>query len=252
MSVRLHPMLCGWLETEAKSLLKGEPGQLKIPIPSFLIEHPKGRVVFDTGLHRDLQVNSDRLGPLGSVFKVSYRAGEDLGSRLRTHDTDPTKVEYLVNSHLHFDHVGGNADLPNARFIVQKKEWEAAADPEKARRNGYNRADFDLGHQLQLVDGEHDLFGDGTVVCVPSYGHTAGHQSLWLKLDSGEYLLTADSCYMRKVLDDMVLPPFADSYAAMREVIERFRRMQSAGTRLIFGHDPSQWRADGSIAVPLE
>jgi N-acyl homoserine lactone hydrolase len=252
MSVRLRPMLCGWLEAETTSFLKGEPGRLKIPIPGYLIEHPKGRVVFDTGLHRDLQASSDRLGPLGKVFDIYFKPGEELAARLQAYDTDPSRIEYLINSHLHFDHVGGNADVPNAKYIVQRKEWEAAADPKQARRNGYNRADFDLGHQLQLIDGEHDLFGDGTVVCVPTYGHTAGHQSLRVRLEVGEMLLTADSCYMRKTLDDMMLPPFADSYDAMREVIERFRRMEHAGTKLIFGHDPAQWREDGSIAIPLE
>jgi hypothetical protein len=56
---------------------------------------------------------------------------------------------------------------------------------------------------------------------------------------------------MRKVLEEMVLPPFAFSYDAMRKVIERYREMERAGTRLIFGHDPAQWKADGSLAVPL-
>jgi len=72
-----------------------------------------------------------------------------------------------------------------------------------------------------------------------------------VRLDSGEYVFTADSCYMRKVFDEMVLPPFAYNYDAMRAVIERFRTMERAGTRLIFGHDPAQWHADGSIAVAL-
>ncbi len=113
----------------------------------------------------------------------------------------------MINSHLHFDHVGGNQDLPNAKLVVQRLEWEAAANPELIEKNGYNRKDFDLGHKLQLADGEHDLFGDGSVTLIPSYGHTAGHQSLRVRLDSGEVVMTADSCYMRKALEEMVLPP---------------------------------------------
>ena len=207
-------------------------------------------MVFDTGLHRDLQSGGERLGGLAKVFDIDYKAGEDLGARLRALDTDPAKVDFVINSHLHFDHVGGNVDLPNAKLIVQRREWEAGANPEQIKKNGYNRADFDLGHQVKQIDGEYDVFGDGTVVCIPSYGHTAGHQSLRVRLDGAEVVLTADSCYTRKVLEEMVLPPFADSYDAMREVIERFRKMQSAGTTLIFGHDPGQWR-DGALAVPL-
>ena len=251
MAVRIFPMVCGWLEADAKFILDQQPSRYKLPIPSFLIEHSKGRAVFDTGLHRDLQTNANRLGALGKVFQVRFRAGEDLASRLRSHDVEPARVDFLLNSHLHFDHVGGNADLPNAKLIVQRREWDAGADPDLIRKNGYNRADFDLGHPLQLVDGEHDVFGDGSVVCIPSYGHTAGHQSLRVRLESGETVLTADSCYMRKALDEMVFPPFAHSYDAMRSVMERYRAMERAGTRLIFGHDSAQWREDGTLALAL-
>jgi len=244
-------MVCGWLEVDAKFILDKQPGRLRLPIPSFLIEHPRGRAVFDTGLHRDLQKDSTRLGGLGNVFDVKFEAGEELGGRLRAHSVEPEKVDYLINSHLHFDHVGGNADIPNARLIVQRREWEAGADPDLIRKNGYNRADFDLGHQLQLADGEHDVFGDGSVVCLPTYGHTAGHQSLRVKLAGGETVLTADSCYMRKALDEMLFPPFADSYDAMRSVMERYRGMERAGVRLIFGHDSGQWCEDGTLAQPL-
>src|SRR5437016_3601376 len=252
MSVKITPMVCGWLEMELRSILAKEPGCAKIPIPSFLVEHSKGRVVFDTGLHRELQTSSDRIGELAKVFQVHYRPGEELAARLRANQVEPGQIDCMINSHLHFDHVGGNADVPKAKLILRRREWEAAANPELVRKNGYNRADFDLGHQLQLIDGEHDLFGDGRVVCIPTYGHTPGHQSLRVRLDSGEVVLTADSCYMRKVLEEMVLPPFAHNYDAMREVIERFRAMERAGARLVFGHDPGQWHEDGSLAVPLQ
>ncbi len=252
MSVKIHPMLCGVLETDAAGIMAKQPGRLRLPIPSYLIVHPKGTAVFDTGLHRELQNNSDRLGPLGKVFDIHFRVGEELGAQLRAHDVDPARVDYLINSHLHFDHVGGNQDLPNAKLVVQRLEWEAGANPELIRKNGYNRKDFDLGHQLQLIDGEHDLFGDGSVTLIPSYGHTAGHQSLRLRLDSGEVVLTADSCYMRKALEEMVLPPFAHNYDAMREVILRYRSMERAGARLIFGHDAAQWNEKaGALGQPI-
>jgi N-acyl homoserine lactone hydrolase len=253
MAVKIHPMLCGVLETEAKGIMANQPGRLRLPIPSYLIVHPKGTAVFDTGLHRELQQNSDRLGPLAKMFGVFFRAGEDLAARLREFDIDPARVDYVINSHLHFDHVGGNADLPNAKLVVQRLEWEAAANPELIRKNGYNRKDFDLGHRLLLTDGEHDLFGDGSVTLIPTYGHTAGHQSLRVRLDSGEVVMTADSCYMRQALEEMVLPPFAHSYDSMREVIHRYRAMERAGTRLIFGHDAAQWNEKaGALTQPLQ
>jgi len=239
-------MVCGWLEVAAGAILADQPGRLRLPIPGYLIEHPKGRVVFDTGLHRDLQRDSSRLGKLAKMFTVQFKNGEDLAAQLKGRQFDPARIDYMINSHLHFDHVGGNVDLPNAKLIVQRREWEAADNPELVRVNGYNRADFDLGHQVQQIDGEYDLFGDGAIVCLPSYGHTAGHQSLRVRTDSAEYVLTADSCYMRKVIEEMILPPFAFSYEAMREVIERYRKMEGAGSKLIFGHDAAQWNSDGT------
>jgi N-acyl homoserine lactone hydrolase len=70
-------------------------------------------------------------------------------------------------------------------------------DPDTAARR-----DFDLGHELRLLDGEHDVFGDGSVVCLPMHGHTPGQQSLRLRLDSGggEVVLTADACYFCQTL----------------------------------------------------
>ncbi len=87
-------------------------------------------------------------------------------SRLEAIDRDPGKIDFIVNSHLHFDHAGGNELVPNATMVVQKREWQAAQDPETAAKVGFFRADFDHGHKVMQVDGEHDLFGDGSVVCL--------------------------------------------------------------------------------------
>ena len=66
-------MVCGWLEVAAGAILADQPGRLRLPIPGYLIEHPKGRVVFDTGLHRDLQRDSSRLGKLAKMFTVQFK-----------------------------------------------------------------------------------------------------------------------------------------------------------------------------------
>jgi hypothetical protein len=111
------------------------------------------------------------------------------------------------STRIHFDHVGGNALIPNATMLVQRREWDAGMDPDSAARRGFNPPDFDLGHKLRLVDGEHDVFGDGSVVCLPTYGHTPGHQSLRLRLDRGEVVLAADACYFCQTLRERRLPP---------------------------------------------
>jgi glyoxylase-like metal-dependent hydrolase (beta-lactamase superfamily II) len=163
---------------------------------------------------------------------------------------DPARVHWLVNSHLHFDHAGGNAEVPNARLLVQRREWEAGADPDLARRNGFARQDYDLGHDLVLVDGEHDVFGDGRVVCIPTHGHTPGHQSLHLRLDeAGEVVLTSDACYLRRTLEDLHLPGVVYDREAMLGSLRRLRALRDAGATLWFGHDPEQWETLPRVLV---
>src|SRR5690349_742905 len=96
MAVRMTPMVCGWLEMELRSILAKQSGRVKIPIPSFLIEHPKGRVIFDTGLHRELQASPARIGELAKFFQVHYQSGEELGARLRSHQIDPERIDYMI------------------------------------------------------------------------------------------------------------------------------------------------------------
>jgi glyoxylase-like metal-dependent hydrolase (beta-lactamase superfamily II) len=91
-------------------------------------------------------------------------------------------------------------------MLVQRSEWEAAMEPDIAVPHGFNRRDLDLGHERLLIEGEHDVFGDGTVVCLPPHGHTPGHQSLRVRLDSGGIVLAADACYFCRTLRERRLP----------------------------------------------
>ena len=100
-------------------------------------------------------------------------------------------------------------------MLVQRREWDAGMDPDMAARRGFNPRDFDLGHKLRLVDGEHDVFGDGSVVCLPTHGHTPGHQSLKLRLAGGDIVLAADSCYFCRTLRERRLPRFVHDRQAM-------------------------------------
>lgn len=254
MSVRLYGMTCGSLTMPLELLIEGGRGVIAVPIPSYLVEHPKGTVIFDTGLSVALQGSDEAkragLGPLADVATVGFSPGEELSTRLRASGRDPERIDFLVNSHLHFDHVGGNALIPNARLVIQRREWAAGQISEAQERNYFDPTNYNLGHDRLEVDGEHDLFGDGAVVCVPTYGHTPGHQSLKVKTDGGEIVLTADACYMRRTLEEMRLPPsFLDDRELMLDALERFRALEAKGARLIFGHDPDLWRQlnDGPV-----
>ena len=132
--------------------------------------------------------------------------------------------------------------VPNAKIIIQQKEWEAGHVPELIEQNIFNPEDYNHGHAVEIIDGEHDLFGDGTVVTVPTHGHTPGHQSLKVKLASGVIVLAADACYFRKTLEDLHLPNIVYDKEKMLESLKTLRRLQTTGTRIFFGHDPEFWQ----------
>jgi glyoxylase-like metal-dependent hydrolase (beta-lactamase superfamily II) len=137
MSLSLYALTCGHLEGEFGRFMEGGEGNITVPIPVFLIEHPKGRALFDTGLHPDCQYDAaGRLGErMTNLFKISCRPGEEVSARLEAIDRDPARIDLVINSHFHFDHVGGNALIPNATMLVQHREWDASMDPDTAARH---------------------------------------------------------------------------------------------------------------------
>jgi glyoxylase-like metal-dependent hydrolase (beta-lactamase superfamily II) len=244
MSIRLHAFTCGWLTGGLGNFLAGERGRIRVPVPCYLVVHPRGTALFDTGLHAGIQRDpAERLGALAPSWTVEFAPGEEVGGRLAALDLAPARVDFVVVSHLHFDHAGGLAQIPNARLVVQRAEWQAGRDSDLVRANFYDPRDYDLGHEILALAGEHDLFGDGSVLCVPTPGHTPGHQSLRVRLPKGDVVLTADACYLRRTLDRLELPPFAHSREQMLASLERLRALESAGARLVFGHDPEQWKS---------
>lgn len=244
MSLRLFAFTCGWLTLPLGSFLEGEKGKIKVPVPSYLIVHPRGRLLFDTGMHPATQADQQaRLGPISRYFTVHFQPGEEIAARLAALDIDADRIELIVNSHLHYDHAGGNQAIRNATLIVQRREWEAAHDPDMMAANSFFAHDYDHGHKLRLIDGEHDVFGDGSVVCLPTHGHTPGHQSLRVRLPHGDVVLCGDCCYLRRSLDTLHLPAIAHDREEMIRSMLRIRALREAGARVFYGHDPEFWAA---------
>ncbi len=242
--LKIIPLECGWLATATASVVADAPGNARLPIPSWLVVHPTGQtLLFDTGLHQDVQQGvAARYPKMARTFEADFSAGEELSARLQAVHIDPTSVDKIVFSHLHFDHCGGTELVPNAQIIVQEAEWTAGHHAKMIEHEVYSPADFDLGHDVLQVTGTHDVFGDGSVVCIPTPGHTAGHQSLRVNLASGPVVLTGDCVYWEDVLDNMLLPPFAFDYDVQLESMRHLQALRDQdGCRLLFGHDEAQW-----------
>jgi N-acyl homoserine lactone hydrolase len=233
---------CGWLRTQERTLIGGGTTDvIEIPVPAWLIRHASGVVVFDAGLHVALADSRESLGRLSKIFEPVLDRDGTIGPRLAQHDVDPLGSFTVVVSHTHFDHVGGLAELPNARVVVDADEWAFALAA--GREGGFDSALVDLGHDVVLVKGEHDLFGDGVVTCIPTPGHTCGHQSLRVITSTGPVILTADACYFSHTLDDGVLPPTGFDFDVQRASLAMLRDERARGTRIVPGHDAEVFRA---------
>lgn len=253
MSIRLYALTCGWLTGPMDGFLAGERGRLRVPIPCFLVDHPKGKVLFDSGMHPQAGVDAaGRLGIAASIFDVELSPEENVAARLAALGIGTREIRYLINSHLHFDHTGGNALIPDAELVVQKREWDAGLSPEMVQRNFYDPKDYDLGHRVLTVDGEHDLFGDGRVVCIPTHGHTPGHQSLRVRLDTATVVLTSDACYLRRTLEHLHLPSVVFDPEAMLASLGVLRALAARGDRIFFGHDPEFWASVPQAPLGIE
>ena len=243
MAIKLTPIENGWMSCDTAMMCEGAVGRSRFPVTCWIVEHDKGTVLFDTGLHPDLLRSTDRIGMAATIFDIDIPVGNDLATLLAEKGFNSRDIDYLVMSHLHFDHCGGTVQVPNARLVVQKDEWSAGKDNRWIERGIYNPADFDLGHDIQQIEGQHDIFADGTVICIPTPGHTAGHQSLRVELSGGPVVLTSDCTYWQSMLDDMRVPPHGYDREQQKNSMRRLRSLQQEGCRLIYGHDAEQWKS---------
>jgi glyoxylase-like metal-dependent hydrolase (beta-lactamase superfamily II) len=233
--VRLFAFIVGHVHMPVSFFLDGEPGEIKAPVTTFLIDHPKGLVLFDTGL------GTRFVRPAGTERQsfIDLEQGNTMADRIQALGVDPADVRWIVVSHFHADHSGGNAQFPNATIIVNEHEHEFA----KAQADGmlYCIEEFETGQPLLEVSGEHDVFGDGTILLFPTPGHTPGHQSARVKTDGGDVVLTGDCCAMRRSLDEFKLPDHCHDIDQSLASLKRLARMQRSGARVFPSHDPDFW-----------
>jgi len=239
--LKLIAFTCGLFQSTKSFFIAGDSDEIvRSPIPAYLIVHPKGTAIFDTGLNLRFRREADQqLGAdeMGFIIDESM----ELGARLRAIDVDPGSITYIINSHLHADHCGGNVAIPNATMVIQSRELAAARNSENPML--YSPADYDHGHPILAIDGEHDLFGDGSVICFPTLGHTPGHQSVRVKLPDGDVVLTGDCCYLKRNLDEMVIPDLNIDKELSLATLRMLGKMRDSGVRLFYGHDRDFWKS---------
>ncbi len=224
----------GWMTASAAIWRRDEDPEkrMRSPVPAYVVDTDDERILIDTGLHpgacADAAAHYD-----GAAAMDLFSLEQDQPVH---EQVDPATIDRIVLTHLHFDHAGGLSLLPTSiPIVVQRREWEAGGDAGAIERNFFLPRDYrDEEREVVLVDGDHDLLGDGSIELLLTPGHTPGHQSVRI---GEELVIGADVAHLASTLDDHRFPAFADDHAAQRRSAERLRALRDRGARVMPGHD---------------
>tara|TARA_B100000029_G_C17340999_1_gene875266 strand:+ start:86 stop:919 length:834 start_codon:yes stop_codon:yes gene_type:complete len=208
-NLRLYVFDCGSIKFQDISsfgLSNNTTPVRELFVPCYLIEHKKGRLLWDAGL--PLDVVGKGIIPVRPGIEQMYKVS--LLEQLQNIAVQPDEVDFIAMSHMHSDHVGAAERFTQATLLIQKQEFEAAF------KNVSNFPVFDISNYQELennkrvtLTGDFDVFGDGSVIIVSAPGHTPGHQVLLLKLKSyGPILLSGDLYHFVKSRELQAIPTF--------------------------------------------
>jgi len=183
---KLYVLYCG--EASATDQSRWSPGvNVGVPIElsdnCYLIHHAQGWFLWDTGLADAVAATPE--GVSGANGALRLKRTKTLAAQLDALGVKPGDIKGMAISHTHPDHIGNVELLPQTMLYVQKAEYEWPGEGGAPR--------FKPEHPVTKLDGDHDVFGDGSVVIVSTPGHTPGHQSLFVKLaKTGPLVLSGD------------------------------------------------------------
>jgi 4-pyridoxolactonase len=219
---------------------------VRFPVYSVLIEHPDALVMFDSGYDLDL-VN--QMLP----FELPEQTDEQtVPAQLARCGFKVADVEVLVNSHLHFDHCGGNRQLPRAVTHLHREELREARTPEPFERLGYADRGYDwAGATFELLEGDVELFDGIHLFHTP--GHTVGHYSMLVELeDSRPLMFMADVSYTAAAFAAEQQAGFHNNPVDGVRSIRRVRRLaREWGAEVIFTHDMEAFRSYALAPEPF-
>jgi N-acyl homoserine lactone hydrolase len=237
--VKIEMLNVGWMTASAAIWRQGDDPEdrVRFPVPAYLVETDSERILIDTGLHPGVAADASAHYEGATTMSLfSFELDQPVHEQV-----DPATLTKIVLTHLHWDHAGGLSLLPaSIPLVVQSREWEAGKDPAAIERNFFFPRDYvDDEREVVLVDGDHDLLGDGSIELLLTPGHTPGHQSVRV---GDDLILGADVAYFASVLDDHRFPAFGDDFGEQRRSAERLLSLREGGARVVPGHDPDVLR----------
>ena len=216
---------------------KEELATTDMVVCSYLIVHPKGTLMWDSGAIPDADLKAD-----GSpVTQERFTATKTLKSQLASVGYTSKDITYFGLSHYHVDHIANANDFAGSTWLVQQPERDAMF-AEKGGAPVAQRAKYVAlkDSKTKILNGQdYDVFGDGTVVIKAAYGHTPGHQVVYLKLaKTGPILLAGDLYHYQEERNTDKTPTFdfnRDQSLASRAAMEAF--VKKTGAQLWIEHD---------------
>ncbi len=233
---------------------RGPAGEVRFPVYSILVDHPHGKFLFDTGYDYD---HVQRVLPFEKPLQTPEQT---IPGALALLGLTPAHIGVVVNSHFHFDHVGGNRFFPHAKKICHKLELAQAMHPEPFEVLGYSDLGFSAEAALarsqpaQIAAGTTEANSrfegiEGDVELAPGLhlfhtpGHAIGHYSLLVKPATRRPLLfTIDAAYTRKSLDTLCQSSFHIDPVAGVASMRRLRALaEEHDAELLFSHDAESY-----------
>ena len=231
---------------------KDQDRDVMMPVNMYIIDHPKGLVVFDTGNNvaiSDGNCKSHWNSWICDNLQPSQTRAEVIDKLLEKVGYSVGDVKIVITSHSHLDHIGNIEMFPDAIHVIQKKELYQAWWPEKFQRGGAHvMADYDDARDFTYfeLDGDYDLFGDGSMVVISTPGHTLGHQSVKVQLaDTGTVLLTQDAVWVEENLEGY---PAGLNYSILdyNKSVQRIKMLRDIeNAQLWLGHSMNQYEKMG-------
>jgi N-acyl homoserine lactone hydrolase len=274
-SVAIRPEHVGpTKKSQTNWLLTSRSWTKPLPINVYVLEHERGLVLFDTGQDRASVTDADYFphGFLGFAYSRLARfeigEGDTLTHQLEAIGYDIADVTTVILSHLHQDHIGGLPELLHAEILVSTDEWASLARPRPVMRGlltrhidlfglRWRRIDFSplRGNELSPFTTGLDLFDDGSMVILPTPGHTPGSISLLVRRPSQlPLLLIGDLSYDNDLMERGDVPGSGDRHEmeSSTELVNRLRATLP-GLVVLGAHDSSAaGRLSRALAHPAD
>lgn len=244
VDVSISVLDCGRIEARKPSMFNPNISDDK-PLLSanscYLISHPNGRLLWDTGLNDALNQVPEGATVMDGAFHFSLP--KTLLGQLSELGLKPSDIDYLTLSHLHADHTGNANLFSTAKWLIQTPEYQVAFDPKRSAQQGFDLTQYQaLKDSALQIEGDHQVFGDGSVVIISAPGHTPGHQTLYVDLPNyGPIVLSGDLYHSHLNRKQKAIPVFNQPQQTKHSFAKVEALLSATNAELWIGHDMDEF-----------